>query len=89
MTPQSRGLAVDMSDEGRLPRMTATQALRALQRAGWFITRQSGSHAILHHPTKAGRVTIPMHRTRTLRPATLASILDQAGLTAEDLRHLL
>ncbi|HEY8694586.1 MAG TPA: type II toxin-antitoxin system HicA family toxin [Chloroflexota bacterium] len=61
-----------MADEGRLPHITATQALRALRRAGWFIARWSGSHAILHHPTKSGRVTIPMHRARTLRPATLS-----------------
>lgn len=72
----------------RLPRITAAELLRALQRDGWTIVRQRG-HAQLKHPTKPGRVTIPIHAGVTLNPKTLSTALEQAGLSAADLRRLL
>ncbi len=73
----------------RLPRITAGELLRALRGDGWEVSRQSGSHHILRHPTKKGAVVVPYHGGRDLRTGTLASIIDQAGLTADDLRRLL
>ena len=63
--------------------------VRALERAGWVERRRSGSHAQFRHPSKPGRVTVPMHARVTLNPKTLATILDQAGLTVDELRDLL
>jgi mRNA interferase HicA len=60
-----------------------------LQRDGWYVKRQGGNHQILTHPDKEGRVTISRHPTETLKPKTLRSILDQAGLSADQLRDLL
>ena len=74
---------------GRVPRVTAAEALRALNRDGWSVTRQSGSHAILRRPTKPGRVVVPIHRGTTLRVGTMASILAQAGLTPDEFGRLL
>ena len=73
----------------RRPRVTARALLRALRRDGWYEHAQVGSHVQLKHPTKPGRVTIPVHAGETLQPWLLASILRQAGLTAEDLGKLL
>jgi predicted RNA binding protein YcfA (HicA-like mRNA interferase family) len=73
----------------KLPRITAAELRRALRRDGWEIVRQSGSHAILKHPKKSGRVTIPVHATTTIKVKTLETILEQAGLTADELRDLL
>jgi len=39
-----------------------------------------GSHEQLKHPTKPGRVTVAGHPGDDLAPATLKSILIQAGL---------
>ena len=50
---------------------------------------QSGSHAILKHPTKPGRVTLPIHATVIIKMKTLETILDQAELTVEELQELL
>lgn len=72
-----------------MPRITSDDLLRALHRVGWDATRQSGSHLILRHPTKPGRVVVPRHAGVTLKPKTLATILEQAGLTAGDLEELL
>ncbi|MGH3791220.1 MAG: type II toxin-antitoxin system HicA family toxin [Pseudonocardiaceae bacterium] len=38
----------------RAPRITSADLLRALHRAGWTTSRQSGSHMILVHPERAG-----------------------------------
>jgi predicted RNA binding protein YcfA (HicA-like mRNA interferase family) len=73
----------------RLPRITAFELMRALERDGWYVTRQEGSHAQLKHPSKPGRVTVALHRTQVINPKTLRSALQQAGLTADDLRRLL
>jgi predicted RNA binding protein YcfA (HicA-like mRNA interferase family) len=73
----------------RLPRVTGPEVLRALQRGGWHRVTPVGSHVQLKHPTRGGRVTVPVHRGRTLRLGTLNKILEQAGLTAAELRSLL
>jgi predicted RNA binding protein YcfA (HicA-like mRNA interferase family) len=43
---------------------------------------------VLRHPTKSGPVAVPFHRG-DLKTGTLNRILEQAGLTADDLRRLL
>jgi predicted RNA binding protein YcfA (HicA-like mRNA interferase family) len=44
---------------------------------------------VLRHADKPGRVVVPLHAGETLYPKTLLSILDDAGLTADDFRELL
>ncbi|MCL5109642.1 MAG: type II toxin-antitoxin system HicA family toxin [Chloroflexi bacterium] len=69
--------------------MTARQVLRALRRAGWHRHSQVGSHVTLKHPDRPGaRVTVAVHPGETLKPATLKSILEQAGLDAVTFRGL-
>jgi len=73
----------------RLPAVKPKEVLRALGRAGFFVHHTSGSHHVLKHPGKAHlRVTVPFHN-RDLKRRTLASIIEQAGLTAEEFRDLL
>ncbi len=73
----------------RLPRITAHDLLRALRRDGWVETRQRGSHRMLRHPEKLGLVVVPMHRGEDIPPGTVARILEDAGLTIDQLRRLL
>jgi predicted RNA binding protein YcfA (HicA-like mRNA interferase family) len=64
----------------------AHEVLAKLQRAGFEIRRQSGSHVVLRHPD--GRQTyVPIH-TKDVPEGTLRSILKQAGLTIEQLKEL-
>ena len=73
----------------RLPAVKPREALRALGRAGFIIHHTSGSHHVLKHPGKPHlRVTIP-HHNKDLKRRTLASIIEQAGLTADEFRELL
>ncbi|MBI2863972.1 MAG: type II toxin-antitoxin system HicA family toxin [Chloroflexi bacterium] len=69
--------------------MTATRLVRALHRAGWYDDEQSGAHLSLRHPNKAGKVVVPIHKGKDLKLRTLASILNDAGLTPDELRRLL
>ena len=71
-----------------MPRITADELLRALARDGWQEVRP-GKHRHLRHPSKPGRVDVPYHPGRTIKPGTLKNILIQAGLIVEALRDLL
>ena len=73
----------------RLPRITASDLLRVLQREGWQVKRHAGSHMQLKHPGRPGRVTIAYHPGDSIKPKVLLSVLEQAGLTADELRRLL
>jgi len=73
----------------RLPAVRPKEVLRALGRAGFLVHHTSGSHYVLKHPQKPHlRVTIPYHN-RDLKRGTLASIIEQAGLSAEEFAELL
>ena len=72
----------------KLPRLTARQIITVLERAGFTLARQSGSHMI--YKNAAGkRVTVPFHASRILHPKVLKSILRDAELSAEKLEALL
>jgi predicted RNA binding protein YcfA (HicA-like mRNA interferase family) len=61
-----------------------------LEAAGFSLHRITGSHHILRHPGPPLRnVTVPVHRAKTLKRATLNSIIKQAGLTLEEFVALL
>jgi predicted RNA binding protein YcfA (HicA-like mRNA interferase family) len=75
-----------MSD--RLPRVTADEAIRALERMGFHLVRQSGSHKIYRN-REGKRVTVPCHAGKTLHPKVLTSILRDAEVSVADFRALL
>jgi predicted RNA binding protein YcfA (HicA-like mRNA interferase family) len=72
----------------KLPASLSGQELRkALERAGFVLVRQRGSHMVLRRETPKARVIIPNHKT--IRPRTLSQILKAADLTVEALLELL
>jgi predicted RNA binding protein YcfA (HicA-like mRNA interferase family) len=72
----------------RLPRLRATQLIRALERSGFGIERVRGSHVRLKHAD--GRVTsVPKHSGETLGPGLLRAILREIELTVDELIKLL
>jgi predicted RNA binding protein YcfA (HicA-like mRNA interferase family) len=62
----------------------AKRVLAALQRIGWEIKRQSGSHKILTCPDWAD-VVFAFHDNEEIGPRMLAKIAKVTGLTPEDL----
>jgi predicted RNA binding protein YcfA (HicA-like mRNA interferase family) len=72
----------------KLPVASGIEVVRALERAGFAQVGRKGSHCKLRHHERGLTVIVPLHR-RALPRGTLASILRQAEMTADDLRPLL
>ena len=64
----------------------AREALAKLQRAGFLVRRQSGSHAVLRHPD--GRQTYVSLHPGDIPSGTFRAILKQAALTEDEFRKL-
>jgi len=64
----------------------AREVLAKLQRTGFVIKRQSGSHVVLRHPD--GRQTYVSMHPGDIPTGTFRSILRQPGLTEEEFRKL-
>lgn len=73
----------------KAPSLPYTQVLHALQRNGWVVVRQRGSHIRLqkHTAPETLKLTVPTHRP--IKRSTLSHILKQAQLSVEDLLLLL
>ena len=72
----------------RLPIVSGRDLVRALEKTGYVIDRQKGSHIVLRQ-TEAPfrRVTVPDHKE--VAKGTLRSILRHTGLTTDELVGLL
>ena len=77
----------------RLPRVKATEAIKALERLGFTKVRQKGSHVIMkkqlsdRNNTQIGCV-VPLHN-KTLAVGTLKSILNQANVSVDEFIQVL
>ncbi len=73
----------------RLHSLTARQLISALQRDGFALARQKGSHRHYRH-SDGRRVTVSFHHASdTFRTGTLRSMIEvQARWTGDDLHRL-
>lgn len=60
--------------------MKYNELFRLLNKDGWFKVRQKGSHIILQHPIKPGKLIIPNHTGKEVKKGLLGVILKQAGV---------
>jgi len=58
--------------------MTGKEVIRSLEREGWRVLRQAGSHVRMGKDS--GRTSVPVHGHRDLKPGTLAAIERQTGV---------
>jgi len=72
----------------KLPRLTAREICSALEKLGFAVSRQSGSH-IIYKNAEGKRATVPFHAAKVLHPKILKSIMRDAGISAEDLQKLI
>jgi predicted RNA binding protein YcfA (HicA-like mRNA interferase family) len=64
----------------KLPLVSGTEVIRTLERLGFIVLRQKGSHIILRRgPTGC---VVPNHRE--IKTGTLSGILKQASVSAEE-----
>ncbi|MGA1995328.1 MAG: type II toxin-antitoxin system HicA family toxin [Bryobacteraceae bacterium] len=66
--------------------ISGQELVRVLLRVGFVMNRQRGSHIILRRDSPHARVVVPDHRH--VRPGTLRQILNEAGITVEQLLGL-
>ncbi|CAD7768533.1 HicA toxin of bacterial toxin-antitoxin_ [Candidatus Methanoperedenaceae archaeon GB50] len=72
----------------KLPRVPAGKVIKVLERVGFVLVRQSGSHKIYKN-REGKRVTVPYHSGKILHPKVLRSILRDADLTVERFKELM
>jgi Predicted periplasmic or secreted lipoprotein len=73
----------------KLPVISGKELINALEKAGFIIIRQKGSHVSLQKIATEGtyRTVVPLHNK--LAKGTLLDILHQTGLSKEELIDLL
>ena len=71
----------------KLPRVSGQQVVAALQRVGFRVRRQHGSHVIMRRDDPFSQTVVPAHRE--LDRGTLRAILCQINLSVDDLTGLL
>lgn len=65
----------------RLRVCSGSDAVRKLERAGWTVSRQRGSHVMLVKPGYEYTLSVPQHDE--LGPGLLRKLIRQAGLTVD------
>ena len=60
--------------------MKSNELIRLLQKDGWFVIRQSGSHMILQHRTKKGQIVCPNHGSHEVGKGLEKKIKKDAGI---------
>lgn len=72
----------------KLPRdLSGRNVISALQRAGFVVRRQRGSHVVMRRSDPFAQVTVPDHRR--IDTGTLDVILEGAGLSVQEFLRLL
>jgi predicted RNA binding protein YcfA (HicA-like mRNA interferase family) len=73
----------------KVPSVDCDRVVKALQRAGWVVVRQRGSHIRMHKRTanELLKLTVPAHRP--ILKSTLAHLLKQARLSVDEFLRLL
>ena len=72
----------------RLPNANPKDVVKALERAGFYLQRQQGSHATFRHPVTHHTTVVPMH-TGDIARWLLKKIIKQAGLSEDQFHDLL
>ena len=68
-----------------LPHISGSEAVRALEKLGFTVARQKGSHVVLRRG--AAGCVVPLHRE--LKIGTLSGALKQAGVPADEFMQAL
>jgi len=73
----------------KVPSLPYTKVVRALQRDGWTVVRQRGSHIRLQKRVEDEvlKLTVPAHRP--VKRSTLSHILKKSRLDVEEFLELL
>lgn len=69
----------------KLPIVSGEQVIKLLQKEGFSVTRQKGSHISLHKKLEDGTtVLVVVPRKSEIKKGTLLSIIKQSGMNRDD-----
>ena len=71
----------------KLPQVSGSDVVRALQKLGFTVRQQHGSHIIMRRDDPFAQTVVPNHKQ--IDRGTLRAILRQAEITAEEMIKLL
>ena len=71
----------------KLPRISGHNTVRALEKAGFFVKRQHGSHIIIRRDNPFCQTVVPDHKE--LDRGTLRAILRQTGISIDEFCQLI
>ncbi|HUW68127.1 MAG TPA: type II toxin-antitoxin system HicA family toxin [Candidatus Nanoarchaeia archaeon] len=72
----------------KLPRVTANEMIKIVEKLGFRFSRQSGSH-IIYKNDEGKRVTIAYHSGKILHPKVVKNILVDAGLSVDEFKKMM
>lgn len=70
-----------------LPVVSGREVAKALEKVGYVLDRQKGSHVVLRETVSLRRVTVPDHKE--VAKGTLRTILRSVGVTVNEFLELL
>lgn len=73
----------------KLPIISGSECVKVLEKAGFYLDRQKGSHMIMARDEPPPALTVPVPNHKELKKGTLRSIIRQAGLTVDEFIALL
>jgi predicted RNA binding protein YcfA (HicA-like mRNA interferase family) len=71
----------------KLPRVTANEIIKIVEKLGFSFSRQSGSHKIYMND-EGKRVTIAYHSGKILHPKVIKSILVDVGISVDEFKKM-
>jgi predicted RNA binding protein YcfA (HicA-like mRNA interferase family) len=71
----------------KLPHVSGARTVAALQKAGFRLIRQHGSHMIMRRDAPFAQTTVPNHHE--LDRGTLRAIIRQTGMSVDEFNALL
>lgn len=60
--------------------LKSSELIRLLKRDGWIVVRQNGSHLIMVHPVKSGKIVCPNHGSQEIGKGLERKIKRDAGI---------
>ena len=71
----------------KLPVVSGAECVKALEKIGFVVNRQRGSHITLVRQDPSTQLTVPNHKT--IAKGTLRTIIRDAGLTVDEFVDLI
>jgi predicted RNA binding protein YcfA (HicA-like mRNA interferase family) len=72
----------------KIPPISPNKLIKTLEKEGFKVIRQKGSHVIMIN-NKKNRIVIPVHPGKDIKPGLTRTILREAGISREKFLKLL